>query len=350
MKRAPLFLVALLFSATAWTAEKDYSLKVNGFAQFGHEYRANEVATDIQTFRLQRARFLFSGHLYFPKLTYMIMPELSSTYNAAGTSTASIRLLYIWADYQFSEAFAIQVGEFKPPMHRQFTTGAHKQQFTNFPLPTLTQPFAPGFQTGMQFHGALLQKKLGYNLFAINGSGNDAENLNKGMQIGTRLVYHLIGEAPYSDSDVGFSEEPALAIGGHVSYDREDGNLGATLASAGDDLYRGSTDVTYKYRGFSFDTEGYWFHNKTTKRDDYAFTTQAGYFFIPKKFEAALQASKIFFNGANNNQSEYMLGLNYFFKGHPVKLQFDYSMLLTETAGNDTSDHRFRTLLQVGFF
>ena len=359
------------------SADGDNLLKFRFFTQIYYEYDRNERATDNNTFGIRRARLLMSGHAFNPKFKYMIMPEMTTAYSTTTTTTQTsvtgidsggdtfaftlqdvdtdrndrgFRLLYLWGEYAHSDAFNIRFGEFKTPMHRQYTTPSNVQQFPNFPLTTIVEPFVPGFQTGVNIWGKLASKKFHYDLFAVNASGFERVNLNKSMRVGTRLVYDLLGQdIPYTDGDLAYSEEPLLAVGGHVSYERADGTVAGSYAP-GDDMMRASMDAVFKYKGFSIDPEGYFFYNRDQHLKHWGMTVQAGYFFIPKKFDVALQASAIWFDGAQNDAYVFGGGWDYYFYGPPIKLQMDYGLLWTKQPGNDLQDHRIRLSMEIGFF
>ena len=359
------------------SADGDNLLKIWFFSQIYYEYDVNDRARDNNTFGLRRARLLLFGHAFSPKWRYMIMPEMTTAYSTTNTVTRTsvtgvdsggdtfaftledddvdrndrgFRLLYLWGEYAASEAFNIRFGEFKTPMHRQYTTASNVQQLPDFPLTTITEPFVPGFQTGVNIWGKLASKKFHYDLFAVNGSGLDHVNINKSMRVGTRLVYDLLGQdVPYTDGDLAYSEEPLLAVGGHFSYERADGTVVGSYAP-GDDMFRASMDGVLKYKGFSFDPEGYFFYNKSQNLKHWGMTVQTGYFIIPKKFDIDLQASAIWYDGALNDQYVFGGGWDYYFYGHPVKLQMDYGLLWTRQPGDDLKDHRIRLSMEIGFF
>ena len=220
------------------SGDDDYMLKFRFYAQPYYEFRKNENRASANTFGIRRARILLSGHVFSPKVKFMIMPEMVMRYSTTTTTTNTtytivdsggdtaqftmndidtdnndrgFRLLYLWGEYSPMDEFNIMFGEFKTPMHRQYTTGSNVNQFPNFPLTTLTEPFVPGFQTGINIWGKLLGKKFHYNLFGVNGSGFDRVNINKSMRVGTRLVYDIVGrDIKYSDGDYAYSEVPKL--------------------------------------------------------------------------------------------------------------------------------------------
>ena len=155
------------------TSDNDFELKFRFFTQIYYEYDGDENGPDTNTFGIRRARLLMSGNVFTPKLSFMIMPEFTSSYGSTTTTTTTtytvvdtggnvsnftttdldtdndtrdFRLLYLWGQYGFTDYLNIRFGEFKTPMHRQYTTASNVQQFPNFPMTTITEPFVPGFQ------------------------------------------------------------------------------------------------------------------------------------------------------------------------------------------------------------
>ena len=359
------------------TKDKKNMFKVRFFTQIYYEYDAINGSSDVNTFGIRRARLLLSGNVFTPKLTYMIMPEMVANYTTSTRTTATgytvvdtggnvsqftvtdidtdddktgFRLLYLWGQYKFAESFNLRFGEFKPQMHRQYTTGSNVQQFPNFPMTTITEPFVPGFQTGLDLFGSAYRKKFHYSVFAVNGSGFDRINLNKSMRVGTRLVYDILSEnVQYTDGDLAYSVEPKLSIGGHFSYEKADETSVGNYVP-GNDMMRASMDALFKYKGFSFDPEGYYFHNWDQGLNHWGMTVQTGYFIIPKKLDISAQASIIWFDGDENDRYEFGGGMDYYFFGHPVKLQADYGYIWYRQAGPDLKDNRIRLSMEIGFF
>ena len=86
--------------------------------------------------------------------------------------------------------------------------------------------------------------------------------------------------------------------------------------------------------------------------DAHGFYGQIGYFLIPKRFEVALRSSQISREGANNDENEYSVAINYFIKGQNAKVQADYTRLIDEDAivgPNDETRNLVRTQIQFYF-
>jgi len=352
------------------TLNGDYELKFRWFAQLFYEFDRNEDAPDTNTFGLRRSRFLFSGNVFNKNLTYMTMTEMVTQYSVPTSQTTStttdsagdtvtysytnktdknFRILYLWAQYRFADEFQIRVGEFIPPTEYLFRA-SNLLQMQDFPIIAVAEPFTPNFQTGVDLLGTIA-KKFDYEVFAVNGSSLDRINLNKSFRIGTALTYNFLGKPALGVADIDFSERPQLAWTISGAYEKADLPLAAPVnINPGDTALRGQSDVVFRYKGFSFVPEFVVYYNNTQHYKHYALAGQAGYFIIPKHLEFAAQANYLKYSGPQNDNYEFSGGLNYYFYGQPVKLQADYSYLISKKPGDDLNNHRIRLGLQMGFF
>lgn len=343
------------------SADEKYKLKINANLQMRYEFRAVEGGADTNTVAIPRSRLIFTGNVFTPKLTYMVMPEMGDydqTHTDTGTGqSVNVYLRDLWFNYAVTNWFQVKVGQFFLPRHRQACTISPQQQFGEYPITALGD-FTFAWDRGIDLHGSV--SKLDYDLYVTNGTGGNLTNVSRGLAFGTRLVYNIFGKYGYSEGDVAESESPNWAIGGHASFNFDDNYNKAATANPSPDYLLASFDTAFKYKGFSAEAEFMNLHNYEGGANSPAFTAQAGYFIIPKHFEVALQASRIFWDGADNNQSEYVGGLSYYFIGHKVKLHATYSLLIDEdgngTAGNGFTgvansqvDHRARLLAGFAF-
>ena len=194
-------------------------------------------------------------------------------------------------------------------------------------------------------HGNAWDKKLEYAFAATNGSGLNKINGNNEFLYTGRLTWNPLGNYGYVESDIENSEHPALTIAANGGYNVEDETDKKVFLAGG--------NIGFKYRGFSFQGEGFMRNNNPTGANnssrDYGYYAQAGYFVIPKHLELAGRASQVFLDGPSNNKAEYTAAINYFFFGHDLKIQADYSFLPTQTVAKTEKDHRVRLQLQAWF-
>jgi hypothetical protein len=352
------------------SGDGDYEFKVRFFAQIYYEYDAINNAPDTNTFGLRRARLLLSGNAFTKDFTYMLMAETVSTYNTptgqttytivdSGGDTAqftvtdttdrNFRLLYLWAQYHFADEFEIRAGEFIPPTEF-FFRASNLLEFGDFPTIAVAEPFTPNFQTGIDFLGTVA-KKFDYEVFAVNGSNFDRVNLNKAFRIGACLTYNFLGRPGLGVADVNYSEKPQLAWTVSGAYERPDYTMGAPVnINKNDDAFRAQTNMVFRYRGFAIVPEFIVFYDKDQHFRHYAAAAQTGYFIVPKKFEVDAEAEYLRYAGPQNDRYVFSGGFNYYFFGHPLKLQADYSYLINKMPGGDQKVHRARVGIQAGFF
>ena len=341
-------------------------IHLQGRVQGRFTYNALEGVADNDTFAIQRGKIKIEGITLEKKLKFGFQMNLATRNratttavctNAGCTSTANAvtaesttglaTLEDYYVDYVPYDFFGIKVGQFKVPFLMQELTSSGKQQFVDRSLSTGV--FNLGRDIGVSFHGDIFNYHANYNIFAMNGDGGNTINRNQSVMVGTRVEVPILGKYAPSESDVDYSEEPDLGLGLAGAFNE----LGSAAQNAtiadGTKTATGTLDVGYKYKGFSLQGAGMITRAlDTAKLTNWGYNAQAGYFLVPKEFEVAGRAAGVVFSNAVTNQYEYALGLNYFIKGHGIKLQTDYALLMNNRELN-LNDHRVRTQVQVVF-
>ena len=89
------------------------------------------------------------------------------------------------------------------------------------------------------------------------------------------------------------------------------------------------------------------------KQDAEGYYIQAGYFLIPKHLEIVTRYSFVEPDNpsqiANNEQEEFTLGANYYFLGHRLKTQLNYSLFSTKAGNGVEDDHLIQTSIGLQF-
>lgn len=343
------------------SADEKYKLKINANLQMRYEFRAIEGARNTNTVSIPRSRLIFTGNVFTPKLTFMVMPEMGDhdqTHTSTGTGqSVNVFLRDLWFNYAVTRWFQIKVGQFFLPRHRQAYTISPQQQFGEYPI-TACGDFTYTWDRGVDLHGSV--SRLDYDATVTNGTGGNLTNVSRGIAFGTRLVYNIFGNYGYSEADVTDSQSPHWAVGGHLSFNNNDNYNKAASADPSPDYLLASFDTAFKYKGFSGEAEFMNLHNFEGDANHPAFTVQAGYFIVPKHLDVALQASRIFWEGPDNDQSEYVGGMSYYFRRHKIKVHATYSLLVDEDGNGQASngftgvanaqvDHRVRVLVGFAF-
>jgi phosphate-selective porin OprO/OprP len=336
------------------TADDNFSIKFN----FGLEplfiYNSKEEAEDSTTFKLRRARLWISGNAFYPWLKYLtqITLEGGDTY---------IRDAYIQAAYL--DWFQPRLGEFKVPYDREFLIAGFGLEFIERSIASET--FSLYRDLGADFSGQLLCNHLTYAVGVFNGGGvNQANEDNDYMYVG-RVVWMPFDKVGYTQAAVDTPKKPRLAIGVGAAYmpglepgERkiQAGKLGDTkIVPVESDVVQAVADISFAYKRLYLEG-GYYFRNIDPKeatphgsQDAYGLYFQTGYFLIPEHFELAARYSFIDPDNpvkvSDNKEHEGTFGVNYYFCGHRLKAQANYTLLNSESETGARNDHIFQSAM-----
>ena len=316
-----------------------FKMHTSGYVQGFLQGIKNEAAADTDTIRIRRARLKFKGHLYKKNYRYQI------EYDFAGSTLLStfVRLVH-------SDMLAFTVGNFKVPYNVEALVSASGQQFVDRSIAHGVFGTSGEREIGFGISGKLLEKHLEYMISIMNGEGNNTNNVNNEFRYAGRLMYHILGsKAGKTFSDIKGSDETQLALGAAVSFN-DTPNAAATAEQKNT---KTTVDLTAKCHGWG--AHGAFFYKNVNPDGaaavhDKGWLAQIGYMVVPETVELAARVAQTYLD-TGSDLSEYTGGLNYYIhEGHRVKLQLDYSTLITENgvaAGNDRVNHRGRALLQI---
>lgn len=299
------------------------------------------------SFRIRRAKTKFEGWVYSKDLTYELQLNWADTANV---------MEEVMVNYDFSKgkkAVMVKAGQFKVPFGRQELTSSGSQQFVD--RSAVSGAFARGRDIGIQLWGTPNDGKLDWRIGIFNGNGRSvSRNDNDDLQLNARLQWAPFGDPKYSESDFDSTDKLLFSIA--VDYEsnlREVAAAGSTVAHQNDQTIIG-WDATLKYKGFSLMGEFFERENDRTKNlsdfDDSGYIVQAGYFFVPQKWEVAVRLSELDPNKDRDNdvRSENGVALNYFLNKHNHKLQLDYRQLEDDARAN-SDDAEIRIQYQLIF-
>ncbi len=359
--------------------DDNFKITIGGYVQPRFTYLKREKNSYTDGFNIQRGKITLDGNVLSKNLKYGFAMNLATrsaatkttvcktaactgssgtTSVVSGESTAGLATLDdYFVDWVPSDAIGIKVGQFKVPFEMQELTSDTKLQFVDRSLSNNFFDFVRDI--GMNLHGRLLDNKFGYNLFIFNGQGQNNTNSLQGMMTGARVDYSLLGTYDPTEGDIDMSQKPNLGTGIAYIYATEmdgagaiseNGTLTATSSSSGGtQASNGTWDAGFKYKGLSLQTA--LMLTRTYEKaalTNWGYNGQIGYMIIPRHFEFALKTGGAVFSNAVRNEYEYAADLNYFFKGHAVKLQADYTYLVNNRAST-LNDQQFRTQLQLMF-
>jgi hypothetical protein len=227
-----------------------------------------------------------------------------------------------------------------------------------------------GRDIGLQVSGLPIGNYLDYRLGVFNGSGANQTNVDRDYMYVGRLVFSPFDSpAPYSQGAVGKPDKPLLSVGVSGAYmpslnpgERRTlaGVLGNTaVVPVRSDVFQATADIGFQYQNLSF--EGAYYYRAIDPKEAtpfgnenaYGFFVQGGYFLIPKHLEVAARYS--FMNPDNptkvddNKRNEITGGVSYYFFGHPLKIQGNYSYFTTAATPKDREEHLAQLQLSLAF-
>ena len=147
------------------------SLRLRGLVQADARFFFDDAnaASGQDQFLLRRARLIFEGK-FAERFSYVVQPEFAG-------STVSI--LDANLNLAVNPSFNIQAGRFKTPVGLE---QLQSDPVAFFNERSIANNLAPNRDVGVQLHGSVLEKRLGYQLAVtngvINGGNSPADNSN----------------------------------------------------------------------------------------------------------------------------------------------------------------------------
>jgi hypothetical protein len=341
-------------------ADGSFSMKLSPRAQFQFSLDDREVGTRTPSFNVRRARIVWNGNAFYPWLKYEIQLTLEGS---------AFSLRDCWVDFAGSRALQPRVGQFKLPFNREFLTSSTALQFVDRSI--VNDEFQVGRDIGAALRGHLGGDRFEYGLGVFNGSAKNRPNRDRTLIYVGRAMLNLLSKSTYSQADLEHSTKPVLAIGAALAIlpdfkpalegvdDRA--NLARAVLAAGvsaSNVKQLTADLLLKLQGVSLEGE---YHLRSISRAEIrtvfnrgfrvgnGLRLQAGRFFVPKIFEAALRYAAVDPDTDANDDAvrEITPALSYYVSGHRLKFQADFSFITTQQPGDDLQDRRARCQMQV---
>jgi phosphate-selective porin OprO/OprP len=357
-----------------------FQLSLGGRGQFQYQYTdkddVNGPAQDTSAWRIRRFKVYMGGYAFSRDLTYRVQVDLAKSGTAQMLDDA-------WINYRFIEAAQLQAGQFKVPFARQELTSDGALQFVD--RANAVDAFKPSYDVGAMAQGSVAGGKLAYNAGLFNGTGQSGMRMTNSGAWAARIVFSPFGEMRYSESDLDNTPNPLLSLGANYfantlkrngnstfldtttstpPYAGTSGWLGKVAANTAIfdntervDVGTYGIDAAFKWRGLS--VQGEYFggkaDGKTNGRTVHSrgYYAQAGYFLLPKRLEMAARYSSVDPNRDRSRdlQVEVTGGISYYFQGHNLKLQGDYTNIhIQQAVGKQpTDDKQMRVQAQLAF-
>jgi phosphate-selective porin OprO and OprP len=337
-------------------AGRESSLQLGGLLQAQADFLDrgdSRWGSDSDRFYLRRAR-LSAGGTFLDNFDFKLELELSGTLGEATALRAQMTDGFI--NYNRFEWANLKTGQFKGPF-------GFEQLYSDPNLLTIERSLPNdrltlGRQLGAQVSGTLFEKRFSYASGIFNGNGlnttandNDsflfAERLNgvpwKGKILGQESSWGVGIDGYFSDDksvsgliDFAFDSTPATAV--------IDGTFAGYRRGAGVDsqLHIGPFDLWAEYLWTRFEPQNLFPLRIVEGEGCYL---QGSYYVLKEKLQTVMKFETFDPNRKvdGNSTDVWTFGLNYYVKGHDLKVQLDY--LLYDGAGQP--DNHQKVLFRV---
>ena len=353
--------------------QNQYQMNIDFRGQFRASYPYDNFPKTSDDFKdettklgINRARIKIGGHVFKSYYTYYFEQDIK------GGNLLDFRVQI--EKYPFLK---LRVGQWKARFSRERVISSGKQQGLDRSL--LNRIFTIDRQQGVSVFGNLdggSAANFNYWLSAFTGTGRGG-----GSDQGNDLMYLLRLQwnpngtpLKFLGSDLKYHKKfiSSIAIAGvtntspYTAFSTSGGGQLLGYETEEEGLYKVDQllfETAFKYKGFSWQQE---FHFKNIEdKIEYEETllignyVQLGYFLhhsiskIPEPLEIFIRQSFYDpnFDISDNNNYEYTIGCNWFFKGHKNKLTLEYSYLeYNEINSINTSGSNIRLQWDVSIF
>jgi phosphate-selective porin len=341
------------------STDDKFRLNLGGYIQTRFTYADLEDAQDTSSFSVRRARLIFDGHIYDKSIQYKVQVEA-----AGGEMTLRDAYINVAPMKEYEKEAQIRAGQFKSPMGRQFLTSSRNLSLQERSLASNT--FVPDRQVGAMFHGECWDGHLEYATGIFNGDGQNVNvNDNNAVMSVSRIVFNFLGA---DNKRFEYDETDPLAYGVKDDEERNSplrGFLGgsymynpdrAIIAGATEDLDTNQVGAEAGLRVEGFTLYGEYFVRHISSSadgfdnlDEPGWFAHAGYLFTNHIEIAGRYSETQLDTPGVGRQNEVVLGLNYYFYGHRLKLQTEYVYQRQDLSGDELHQNIIRAQLQLAF-
>jgi phosphate-selective porin OprO/OprP len=349
---ACLSLLLLAVSASAQSlgvvkpAGKEPTLTIGGLLQVQADFGdRGDARFANDRFYIRRARLNATGK-FLEEFDFRLELDLAGNLGNTTGLRAQMTDGYItWNRYREAN---VRVGQFKTPF-------GFEQLYGDPRLLTIERTLANdrltlSRQIGVQVGGELLDQRLTYALGSFNGNGvnNGANDDNRFLQVGrlTALPWRgsmfggpatwSVGVNGYSTHDAnvspgtefGFDSTPATADRDNIFAGKRDGQgIDTQLVTGRFEVWAEGLKVTWKPTSL----------RPRSKIESEGWYLQAGAFVVPQRFQVVLKSESFDprKDAALDRIRTETLGLNWYLKGHDLKLMADYLRVHQDRAPKD---------------
>ena len=331
-----------------------FSLNLGGRVALRYELEAardpiNEGASIAHRPSVSNLRLGLGGHLLRRTLTYRVQLNLSPL-SLRGGKESPIYDAYL--SYAPREDLSVRVGQFFVPFNRLRTINDWALQLGARSI--AVREFSLDRDLGVRISADRLlgeRSPVTMHLGIFGGDGTiDYVWKQPGALLVSRVELRPLGHFDDGvDGDLARRDAPALAIGAafaaNINASKHQSNRGAALIEGTRHFLHASADLIFKWRGFAVQSElilrrstipaagsGQREQAEAT-RDGYGATAQLSYIFREpielvariSAIEAWKDADPDFIQSASRAGRELGFGINYYLRGHHLKVQTDYA-------------------------
>jgi phosphate-selective porin len=287
----------------------------------------------VPSFDVTKVRLSIRGTMFRPWVKYNVAVEAGRT---PGESDNKIKDAYLELG---GERIAVRFGQYKVPFGLQTLTPDWGQQLVDRSISVAA--FAPDRDAGVILTGTGRGKKLGYSVGAFNGSGESRRQNNTAVMWSARVWADPRGEYKLSESA---TEAPAKGLL-HVGLAVRGGDAikggRTTVVQYPDDQTAVALELAWKKHAAFLTGEAFWQKSQVANPaqgpdvEALGWHLQGGYMVVTRRVELAGRYAEVDpdRDASGDRTTELRGGINYYWKGHNLKLQTDVGRLTYEPGG-----------------
>src|SRR5688572_9531361 len=207
----------------------------------------------LSQFDVVRLRVSLSGGVYRPWLRYLFQFDFSRT-GGEGASKIKDAVLEIRPT---GRSFRFQVGQFKAPFGLQQLNSSGRLQFVDRAI--TDAKFNPGREMGVMFGAATLERRLGFDVGAFNGSGESNRQNNQSQLVVGRVFFEPFGAYTLAEVSSDAGERPGLHVAVAVRSGKGiRGRSAAGVIQGADNQRAYNAEFSLKARRYYATAEHFW--------------------------------------------------------------------------------------------
>ena len=308
-----------------WTGtdRQDYDADSSGTSGFGD---ADPVDNE---FSIPRFRVYLQGSVWKKWLKYKLEYELSNTSNSQGSN----KIKDGFVEAALRPEFAVRFGQFKTPFGLQELTPDIRLEFQERAI--TDAKFTSARDMGVAISGTTPSKAVGWSAGVFNGGGESRSQDDVGLLYVGRAWFDPLGEYKLSETAVENPDKMIL----HLGAAARTGELARGTATSG--VYQNPNNETAYGAEFAWRLKRMWATAEYFRMNDEqgnpvsgptihsaGWHAQFGYL-VTKSLELAVRYARINPDRSvvDDDLAEARAGVNYYWKGHNLKLQWDVGFL-----------------------